>query len=411
MDIPSPTEAQEFEQTDLSAEVDRTQDMEVMQTETIVTETIEVETIVTETVEVETATGRPEGPVISQAGETAEKYESSHPSKHSAVDARFKGLFPPANGEKVRPASPHRDSAKLGDEDRTVSPALHPATTSLYIRDFMRPLQPTLLKNHLRALATPPSASPDPDIILDFFLDPIKTHCFVSFASISAASRVRTALHGTIYPDERTRKPLWVDFIPEDKVKEWIAIEQSSEKGGRGVLRWEVVYDDSDQGTTAVLQEAGTFTQTSNRNRDPPRNLLSEPPSGPRATLADRDMRQGNQQSGNAENRYGSGFKELDDRFLSTTAKPKLYYLPVPAEVSRKRLSRFAELARTGPKDRRGGDEMRRYTFEDTDFFVDRGAEYGSRGGRWGRGRGGQTGGGFGERGGWRDSNWRGRPR
>ncbi|PGG99594.1 hypothetical protein GX51_06243 [Blastomyces parvus] len=330
-----------------------------------------------------------------------EKPEELLTNKHAPGDARFKSLFPLANGGRERSPSP---TGLAGEEaDRIVSPALHPATTSLYIRNFMRPLQPASLKRHLVTLATPPSSSVDPDIILDFFLDSIKTHAFVTFTNVSAASRVRSALHGTIWPDERTRKPLWVDFIPEEKVKEWIAVEQDSGSGARGAPRWEVVYDETDEGVTASLQEASPTSHIASRNnRDFDQNLGREPPLGPRATHGPMHRDSHHNAPPAAPARYaGESFKALDDRFLSTAAKPKLYYQPVPPEVSDKRLDRFADLHRAGPTPRRGGDEMRKYTFEDTDYFVDKGPEYGSRGRRRG-GRGGR----FRDRGDFRDS-WR----
>ena len=338
-------------------------------------------------------------------------------SKPAGNDARFKGLFPTASNEQTR-VSPPEEAVKVEDEGRVVAPALHPATSSLYIRDFMRPLQPGTLKTYLASLATPPKASPNPDAVLDFFLDSIRTHCFATFPSISSASRVRSALHGAVWPQERSRKPLWVDFVPEEKVKEWIRTESDTESRGRGAPRWEVVYDEDDtNGMTAHLQEAGAPRQPIARAGEPAHNMVGVP-SGPRADIAgNRDKHRGSDAPPTAPSRQpqGKGFQALDDRFLSTTAKPKLYFLPVSREVSDQRLDRFAEVARRGPLPRPGGDEMRRFTFEDTDFFVDKGPEYGLRGVRGGRGRrggggGGGGGGGFGDRSGWRDSNWRGRP-
>ncbi|EAS30590.3 SAP domain-containing protein [Coccidioides immitis RS] len=333
---------------------------------------------------------RKEEPVPQEHGPLQKQDEEIAATKKPAGDARFKGLFS-ANGLPGRRESP----PPAEDEERVVAPALHPATTSLYIRDFMRPLQPANLKRHLAALATPPDSTPNPDIILDFFLDSIKTHCFVTFANVAAASRVRTALHATIWPEERTRKPLWVDFVPEEKVKEWIEIEQAG-NNRRDAHRWEVIYEDREDGTIAVLQEAVSNTA---RNRNQSFNLGREPPTGPRA---ERPFGRGSLQAGPPSNLPASGFKALDDRFLSTSAKPKLYYLPVSREASDKRLDKFDDLARAGPTRRPGGDEMRRFTFEDDDFFVDQGPEYGSRRGRAPRGRGG---GAFAEWGG----SWRGR--
>lgn len=302
-------------------------------------------------------------------------------------DPRFKDLFSHTE-ERKWPVSPGRTATIGDDEDRQVEPALHPATSAIYIRNFMRPLQPATLKNYLISLASPAEASPNPDIILDFFLDSIKTHGFVRFTSVSAASRVRSALHGTVWPNERDRKPLWIDFIPEDKLREWISVEQESESRGRGGPRWEVVYDKTENGVEAVLRESRTVTAASapSRGRDGGQTAPRAPP-GPRGSI-DMDHRRGSQASGTSRPRGGAGFKALDDRFLSTKTKPKLYYLPVPRDVAERRLDQFATLATNGPR-RRGGDEMRRITFEDGDVFVDNGPEYGGPPARGGRRRGG----------------------
>ncbi|KAJ6185664.1 hypothetical protein N7519_006965 [Penicillium mononematosum] len=252
-------------------------------------------------------------------------------------DARFRNLFAPA--------------------------ALHPATSALYIDGLMRPLQPTALRKHLASLACAPGTT-DSDAIVDFHLDSIKTHCFVSFTSITAASRVRSAVHGTVWPNERNRKNLRADFIPEEKIKEWIQTEDESRDRAGAAARWEVRYETSDDGTTATLAEFD-------------RRPSNAAPAAPAPS-----------------SRPGQGFKPLDELFESTTAKPKLYYLPVPRPVADKRLDQFDELIRKGTFPRRGGDEMRRITFENDDQFVDIGPERfgpgprsgpGPRAGAWGR--------------------------
>lgn len=301
--------------------------------------------------------------------------------RKAAPDARFKGLFAAAEPEPIRPASPSGDAVM---EDAEVEPALHVATAAIYIDGLMRPLQPAALRNHLVSLATPPGDSPDPNIVLDFYLDPIKTHCLVSFTSISAASRVRSALHNTVWPNERNRKTLFVDFVPEDKLQEWIGIEDESQRRGGPPPRWEVKYDSTPDGVEAVLREVD-LKASAPRGREP--NTTRPPPLGPRASFTYRDRRPSAQQTADGPSRPGQGFKALDDLFRSTTTKPKLYYLPVPRDVVDRRLDRFDDLIRKGSYPRRGGDETRRISFEDTDHFVDNGPEYGGRNRRRRRGR------------------------
>ncbi|KAI9731775.1 MAG: hypothetical protein M1834_004564 [Cirrosporium novae-zelandiae] len=315
-------------------------------------------------------------------------------SKPPASDARFKKLFSTPNTEANRDKPSLQQTTAYENEDRAITPALHPATCALYIRDFMRPLQPRNLKDHLSALATPPGSSPKPEIITDFFLDTIRTHCFVGFKTISAASRVRSYMHDRVWPDERTRKPLWVDFVPEDKVKEWIETEQSDSSGGRHSVgkRWEVIYEEGPDGMTAVLQEVGMGGRLGTKNPPPNnRNIIADS----RESLGDNSQRRFSATA--TQPRLPDSFKALDELFRFTTAKPKLYYLPVSTQLAEQRLDKLYAVHRDSrPSSRRGDGEMRRYTFEDGDLFVDNGRDFGysQRGGRGrarGRGYGGES--------------------
>ncbi|KAB8220347.1 hypothetical protein BDV33DRAFT_94344 [Aspergillus novoparasiticus] len=305
-------------------------------------------------------------------------------------DVRFKGLFAAGETEQTRPASPPADTVT---EDAEVEPALHVATAALYVGGLMRPLQPAALKSHLISVASPPGASPDPDVVVNFYLDSIKTHCFVNFTNVTAASRARAALHNTVWPNERNRKTLFVDFIPEHKLQLWIDTEENSRGRSGPPARWEVKYDRTDDGVEAVLEEIGPKNAGSRQAHGPaPSDFSRPPPLGPRADMEKKDRRPSGPSQAEPSSRPGQGFKPLDELFMSTTTKPKLYYLPVPRDVADRRLDRFDDLLRKGSYPRPGGDETRRISFEDGDLFVDNGPEFAGRnrrrGGR-GRGRGG----------------------
>lgn len=294
-----------------------------------------------------------------------------------AKDARFRALVTPTIPPPTQDIVMH---------DVEVEPAQHLATAALYIDGLMRPLQPAALRTHLTSLAAPVDTKPDPEVVREFFLDAIKTHCFVKFSDVGTATRVRSNLHGTTWPNERNRKALRVDFIPDEKVTEWIDTEEASKGRAGPPARWEIQYQrNGDEGVTAVLAEVGMNRPTPSRPREPGFNRT--PPLGPRGSFstAHADPKPPSQP--------GQGFKPLDELFESTTTKPKLYYLRVPRAVADKRLDQFDELLKNGPVPRRGGDERRRITFEEDDHFVDIGPEYGpgarpypQRGGRGGRG-------------------------
>ncbi|KAH7359619.1 SAP domain-containing protein [Pyrenochaeta sp. MPI-SDFR-AT-0127] len=342
---------------------------------------------------------------------------------------------PDTKREKKEKIARYRDLIKPSAEDnpldaitddRPTVPALHPVTAALYIRNFMRPLRPEPLRAHLVSLATPPSSSPDSTIVKSLFLDAMKTHAMVSFTSTTAASRVRASLHGSIWPPEGNRKELWVDFIPDDHVDDWIKEEEDAivaEKEARGTgrsmppKRFEVVYPESSDGSiVAVFQEVGS-------------NAPSNAPRGPRASI---DVRRPSTQlhpttsstsaapSKDARQDIEASFKTLDELFRSTAAKPQLFYLPVSDDISEARLKELdSETSRYwAPGETRKGrgikTEMKyKYSFDDENRIVEVGEDRGPwsegyRGGRGGgrggyRGRGG--GGGYRGRGG---DGWRG---
>lgn len=324
-------------------------------------------------------------------------------SKQSPSDARFKNLF---SGPSKREGSPPRQKPRNADEDRVITPALHPATSALYIRDFMRPINAVHLKDYLCTLATPADTDPDPEIITHFFLDNVRTHCFVAFSNTSAAARVRIGIHDRVWPDEATRKPLWADFVPEEKLAKWIEVETKAAGDRRqGMKKWEVIYEQEEAGVTAFLQEASP-NSSAPRTVQPmlPRKesiaAVHRAPSGPRSRNEDIGRSQPDV-PGRSDS--GKGFQALDELFKATAAKPKLYYLPVSQDIANRRLDRLAA-GRGGGR----SDEKRRYTFEDGSL-VDKGPEFGfRRGGHIGRGGGGH-GGYQGRGGGYRGDAWRGR--
>ncbi|KAK4099683.1 hypothetical protein N658DRAFT_429467 [Parathielavia hyrcaniae] len=279
----------------------------------------------------------------------------------------------------------------MTDYDRDVVPAQHPATSALYIKHFMRPLRESVLRDYLIDLAAIPGAEPNPSCVVDFFLDPIRTHAFVSFTSISAASRVRTALHGTVWPNERNRKELWVDFIPEDKVIEWMDRELA-DGGPRGSSsRWEVRYEPDDDGNiTARLVDAAMEPVRRESTRQQPLGPPPVPSAPPRGNPGVEGAPLGPRGRGSnhyrqapppppAQATYGDRDRDrARDRggVLTTRAGPPLQYRPVPEDIAQRRLANIkAHITKDRHRDLGRPDEINRYTFEDGEGFVDRGKE------------------------------------
>lgn len=357
---------------------------------------------------------------MNTAAETAQEIRGGR----SAAPPHLTSIDVETTVEKSRSISP----PILGDmsEERDVSPAIHPATSSIYIRNLKRPLHIPTLRNHIVSLAK----SPEP--ITVFFLDSIRTHAFISFTSIVTASRVRTAMHDTRFPDEAMREPLFVDYIPDDKVQSWIDQETGGNSfGGRaGGKRFEVVYEENRQGEIeAIFQEVGIRSSQASFSRPSVTSRTSIDIGRPRLESFSKDVHP--ERTALVSNHHqndrlppsrpsapsrpantGVGFKALDELFSSTTTKPKLYFKSVPDAVVQDRLDLLRSLRVDHTEMGRSGDEgMKRYSFEPykggREEWVDKGPEFGY--GRKGQDRltgfRGRGGGGYRGRGG---DSWRG---
>ncbi|KAI4744458.1 hypothetical protein E4T50_05213 [Aureobasidium sp. EXF-12298] len=330
-------------------------------------------------------------------------------STRSPNERRFKNLINPAESDPVQPASESADVA--------VSPAIHPATRALYIRHLVRPINPSALRDHLEDIARPPEHSDSSaSLVEECYVDALRTHAFVLFTSISAASRARASTHARIWPSEPMRKQLWADFFPEERFQEYLDTERAS--GGSKpsqAKRWELAYNPFDDGVDVQLVEAGPTVHRASTHAGAP----NAPPTGPRGSMssgrrpsfAQSEQRRSSQpvlappprRSSRVVEEASAPFLELDKLFNFTSTKPKLYWQPVSDNLADDRLDELdretsrdwdprADMKRNGDSLGRGLDQLKRYTFEDGDVLVDGGPEFGggrafARAGNRGRGR------------------------
>lgn len=273
------------------------------------------------------------------------------------------------------PRGKTKDDGQEMDYERDVAPSVHPATCALYIKNLMRPLRQNEVEAHLVDLATPPGDAVDDSIIEDLYIDQIRTHAFVVLKTTSAASRVRTALHDSVWPNESNRKALWVDFVPPEKVRDWIEMEGSG--GRRSSARWEVVYEDGPDGSIEAHLESGSSTS---RPGPPPPGRPSGAnadaiPTGPRGN---REIV--NPPTGPRPVRPGTGPGPRPPPagrpgpFLRTRARPVVEYQKVTEDLASRRIENM-RASYTKDANRDLGREINRYSFENGDTFVDRGKE------------------------------------
>ncbi|CEI40577.1 hypothetical protein FVEN_g1598 [Fusarium venenatum] len=312
---------------------------------------------------------RQEDPLLGTANDPAPTNVDSEPQTEKLQNETLQDP-PPKSRE------PAGENQQDMDYERDVAPALHPATSALYIKNFMRPLRPQDVKSYLVELATHPRDPLDADIVAEFFLDQIRTHGFAIFKTTTAASRVRTALHDSVWPNESNRKPLWVDFVPPEKVRDWIDTEQAS-GGPRSGVRWEVIYDDGPDGVIEVhLEEAtGAGPPSGPRPHAGTAMAMDSIPVGPRALrdpaipTGPRPVRPGTGPGPRPPPINPGGASKR------TNARPAIYYQPVSEDLARRRIDNMRSHY-TSKRD--GGDfgrEINRYSFENGTSFVDRGKE------------------------------------
>lgn len=299
-----------------------------------------------------------------KAGSAPQSPEHSSELDVSGEDAFMRRVAIGRQSEAPSQASQpsHQPREDGPDTDAGPSPpSAHPPTSALYIRELMRPLRSETVEEYIVDLVTPQGSHRDPSLIEDFYLDQIRTHAFVKLASASAAQRVRAAMHAQVWPNERNRKPLWVDFIPPDSMRDWIDQEESGARGSSN--RWEVVYEQDGDHIVAVHRTAGPDNKS----------FSKPPPTGPAAgsgpvypgiEAAPRGPR----------GRGGPPVRLNNPNLLQTQANPPLSYQPLSEDIARRRVENMRSFYSSIPSHDLGKD-YHRYTFENSESFVDRGTE------------------------------------
>ncbi|EFJ20300.1 hypothetical protein SELMODRAFT_444007 [Selaginella moellendorffii] len=186
--------------------------------------------------------------------------------------------------------SPLSDAANNG---RIVSPSDKNPTTSLRIDRFVRPFTLKALKDLLA----------DTGNFTDFWMDQIKTHCYVTYSSVDEAVATRNALHNLKWP-VIGGKQLVAEFVEPEEVK--LKVESGS----------------NDKPTVTIPRGCTTGG-----------SAFPSPhtPVSPVAPPAHKEK------PAPPPKREAETMVTLDDLFKKTSAKPNIYYLPLTeAQVAAK---------------------------------------------------------------------------
>ncbi|XP_037484079.1 uncharacterized protein LOC119362907 [Triticum dicoccoides] len=218
----------------------------------------------------------------------------------------------------VRPALKH----SVGRSDSTASGGSHkeqivplpqkPATTSLRVDRFVRPFTLKAVQELLGRTGS----------VCSFWMDDIKTHCYVTYSSVDEAVATRNAVYNLQWP-LNNGSYLAAEFVDPLEVK--LKIEHPPPPPPPTTLSKDttpnaVAFQQAEANQTMLPHGAGTAWGLSptpqphtksypTSNPRPEREVLPPPPKQPETTI-----------------------KTLDDLFRRTQASPMIYYLPLSEE-------------------------------------------------------------------------------
>ncbi|CAJ0756575.1 8766_t:CDS:2 [Entrophospora sp. SA101] len=177
---------------------------------------------------------------------------------------------------------------KENKQEMQVPPSEHEPTATIYIKNFVRPLTHTKVRELLEQYGK----------IVFFWMDKIKSHCYVKVISfihkynklkLEITKLAHQSLWDVVFPPETGRK-LMLEFIDFEKAEELIAEEEN---------------------------KASNTNPNSNSNS----NLSNS-----------RDIQRSERKKPNGNS------VSLDSLFSKTKATPHLYYKPVSSEDAKSRL-------------------------------------------------------------------------
>ncbi|XP_010916922.1 uncharacterized protein [Elaeis guineensis] len=203
------------------------------------------------------------------------------------------------------------DSTLSGDspKERVVPPSQKPPTTSLRIDRFLRPFTLKAVQELLAKTGT----------VCSFWMDQIKTHCYVTYSSVEEAVATRNAVYNLQWPTNGG-KLLLAEFVDPQEVKHHVEAPPQSP---------------APISPSPMTPKASSFEQPQASQPSPQhtvRQQLPPPPTLPPPPPAfDPPMRE-RPLAPPPLKKPEQAVMTLDDLFKKTKASPRIYYLPLSEE-------------------------------------------------------------------------------
>ncbi|XP_078444202.1 SAP domain-containing protein [Wolffia australiana] len=211
----------------------------------------------------------------------------------------------------VRPTTPKEVSVvqtaprldAVSPKERIVSPSQKTPTTSLRIDHFVRPFTLKAVQELLGKTGT----------VSSFWMDHIKTHCFVTYATVEEAEATRNAVYNLQWPPNGGRL-LVADFVDPHEVKAHVEGPPQTSIPAVAPTPVTAQSERSPAGPVASRPPPPHAPAVVTGVREKPQLLPPPPPPPPPANVAELPV------------------LTLDDLFKKTNAVPRIYYLPLTDE-------------------------------------------------------------------------------
>uniref|UniRef100_A0A5B6Z9E1 Putative apoptotic chromatin condensation inducer in the nucleus-like isoform X1 n=1 Tax=Davidia involucrata TaxID=16924 RepID=A0A5B6Z9E1_DAVIN len=209
---------------------------------------------------------------------------------------------------------PRSDSTLSGDTPKecVAPPSSTPPTNSIRIDRFLRPFTLKAVQELLARTGN----------VCSFWMDHIKTHCYVMYSSVEEAIETRNALYNLQWPPNGGRL-LVAEFVDPQEVK--MRLEAPPQSPATPVSTSPTVPE-----TRASIQPPPSTRQHGLGQRLLAQPPLPQPPSvSDSATTRQRDP---HPPSLPLPEKVDPPIVTLDDLFRKTRATPRIYYLPLTEE-------------------------------------------------------------------------------
>uniref|UniRef100_A0A8D3BS05 Apoptotic chromatin condensation inducer 1b n=1 Tax=Scophthalmus maximus TaxID=52904 RepID=A0A8D3BS05_SCOMX len=225
-------------------------------------------------------------------------------------------------------------SVTIDDPVRTArqpSPPRGKITNIVHLTNLVRPFTLGQLKELLNRTGT---------LVEDgFWIDKIKSHCFVTYATSEEAVATRAAIHGIKWPSSNP-KVLSVDFCEQDELDFHKGRERERDRGVAGVPGVRDLWAEREREMERRERARGEREW----DRDKVREFARPGEEGRRSRSRDRERKRRERakskerKTDKKEKGDEPPAKLLDDLFLKTKSAPCIYWLPLTEEQATQRL-------------------------------------------------------------------------